>query len=141
MFRSRFSDIVEPRDLIKKDSRSIRQFKISCQKIEIIALIVDLLLLVLTASFGSAVYRHVWPENFATGEACLAAGIVNGFLYSYAVRLRGLYPLPVLLMPLQYFGRLITIFVFMSFFMIGSVFLLKGNVEVSPWPLVATLSL
>jgi hypothetical protein len=47
MFLSRLSDIVEPRGRTEKASLIFKQIKISCQKIEILAVIIDLLLMVL----------------------------------------------------------------------------------------------
>jgi putative colanic acid biosysnthesis UDP-glucose lipid carrier transferase len=141
MFLSRLSDITEPRDRIQKDSRIFKQFKISCHKIEILALVFDLLLVVLASTFGSTIYQYVWHENFATAEACLAVGLVNGLLYIYAVSTRSLYRLPVLLVPLPFFRKLLTIFAITAFVATGSVFSLKGNVALSFWPLVATLLL
>lgn len=58
---SRLSDIAEPRDRIQRDSRIFKQFKISCHKIEILALVFDLLLVVLASTFGSTIYQYVWP--------------------------------------------------------------------------------
>ena len=68
MFLSRLSDIAEPRDRIQRDSRIFKQFKISCHKIEILALVFDLLLVVLASTFGSTIYQYVWHENFATAK-------------------------------------------------------------------------
>jgi hypothetical protein len=127
--------------LPKKDSRIFKQFKISCHKIEILALVFDLLLVVLASTFGSTIYQYVWYENFATAEACLAVGLVNGLLYIYAVSTRSLYRLPVLLVPLPFFRKLLTIFAITAFGATGSVFSPKGNVALSFWPLVATLLL
>jgi putative colanic acid biosysnthesis UDP-glucose lipid carrier transferase len=127
-------DIAEPRDRIQRDSRIFKQFKISCHKIEI--LVFDLLLVVLASTFG-----FVWHENFATAEACLGVGLVNGLLYIYAVSTRGLYRLPVLLVPLPFFSQLLTIFAITAFVATGSVFSLKGNVALSCWPLIVILLL
>jgi hypothetical protein len=52
MFQSRLSDIVEPRVRANTDSRLFRQFKISCQKIEILARVVDLFLIAMTRRRG-----------------------------------------------------------------------------------------
>jgi putative colanic acid biosysnthesis UDP-glucose lipid carrier transferase len=146
MLLSRLSDIVEPRgvepgDRTGKNSWLFKQLNISCQKIEILALIIDLLLIVLASTFGRTVYLHVWHENFATAEACLGAGIINGLSYISVARMRGLYRFPVLLMPLPYFSPLLTIFASTAFLVTGSVFSLKGNIALSFWPLVATLLL
>src|SRR5580704_16230990 len=110
MFQSRFSDIVEPRGRANTNSRLFRQFKISCQKIEILAGVVDLFLIAISSTLGGIVYQHVWFENPATVEACVGAGIINGLLYICLVSARGLYQLPVLLAPFSYFGRLLAIF-------------------------------
>jgi putative colanic acid biosynthesis UDP-glucose lipid carrier transferase len=135
MFLSRLSDIVEPRVRAEKETRFFKQFKISYQKIEFLALVVDLLLIILASAFGSAICRVIFPENFVTTDVCLGVGIINGFIYAYAVSVRGLYRLPVLLMPLPYCGRLISIFAFAALSVTASVFVLRGDL----WPLVATL--
>ena len=72
---------------------------------------------------------------------CLGAGLMNGLLYIYAVNMRGLYRLPVLLVPLPYFSRLIAIFASTALLAITSVLLLRGNIESSLWPLGSTLLL
>ncbi len=139
MFHSRLSDIVEPRDRANTDSRFFRQFKISCQKIEILARVVDLFLIAIASTLGGIVYQHIWFENPAAVEASLSAGIINGFLYVCSVSARGLYRLPVLLAPLPYFGRLLVIFASTALLVAGSLFFLEGNVAFPASPLVAAL--
>jgi putative colanic acid biosynthesis UDP-glucose lipid carrier transferase len=141
MFLSQLSDIAEPAGRTQEDSWIFKRVKIAYQKIEILALVFDLLLIVLASTFASTGYKYVWHENLATAEACLGAGLVNGFLYIYVASMRGLYRLPVLLAPLPYFSRLLTIFLSMAFVITGSVVFLKGNIAFSFWPLVATLLL
>ena len=139
MFQSRLSDIVEPRGRANTNSRLFRQFKISCQKIEILARVVDLFLIAIASTLGGVVYHHVWFENPATVEACLSAGIINGLLYVCSVSARGLYRLPVLLAPLPYIGRLLAIFAITALLVAGSLLFLKGNVAFPASPLVAAL--
>jgi hypothetical protein len=141
MFLSQLSDIAEPAGRTQEDSWIFKRVKIAYQKIEILALVFDLLLIVLASTFASTGYKYVWHENFATAKACLGAGLVNGFLYIYVAGMRGLYRLPVLLAPLPYFSRLLTIFLSTAFVITGSVVFLKGNIAFSFWPLVATLLL
>ena len=141
MFLSRLSDIVEPRHRTEQGSRFFSQLKISYQKIEIFARIVDLLLTGVASIVGRGLCQHVWHENFATAEVCMGAGLINGLLYIYAVNVRGLYRLPVLLVPLPNFSRLIAVFGATAFLVIASVLLLRGNIELSPWPLGSTLLL
>jgi putative colanic acid biosynthesis UDP-glucose lipid carrier transferase len=141
MARSGSNDVIEPGDIIEKSVRSSDQFKIFSTKIVFLALAVDLMLLVLASTFVKVVSRYVWPENFATVHACLGVGIVNGFLYIYTVRVCGLYRLPVLLRPMSYFGRLVAIFASTAFLVTGSVFILKGNIGISPQPFVVTFAL
>jgi hypothetical protein len=62
-------------------------------------------------------------------------------LYIYAVYLRGLYRLPVLLMPLPYFSWLIAIFASTALLVIAAMPLLRGNIEFSLWPVSSTLLL
>ena len=116
MFLSRLSDIVEPRHRTEQGSRFFSQLKISYQKIEIFARIVDLLLTGVASIVGRGLCQHVWHENFATAEVCMGAGLINGLLYIYAVNVRGLYRLPVLLVPIPYFSRLIAVFACHGFF-------------------------
>ena len=139
MFQSRFSDIVEPRGRANTNSRLFRQFKISCQKIEILAGVVDLFLIAIASTLGGVVYQHVWFDNPATVETCLSSGIINGLLYVCSVSARGLYRLPVLLAPLPYIGRLLTIFAITALLVTGSLLFLKGNVASPASPLVAAL--
>src|SRR5580658_6297999 len=110
MFHSRLSDTVEPPSRSKSDSRLFRQFKISCQKIEILARVVDLFLIAIASTLGGIVYQQIWSENPATLEACLSAGVITGVLYVCLVSARGLYRLSVLLVPVPYIGRLLAIF-------------------------------
>ena len=65
MFLSRLNDIVEPRGRIQKDSWISKEFKVSYQKIEVLALIADLLLIAFSSTFGGTVYRYLWHDNFA----------------------------------------------------------------------------
>ena len=139
MFQSRLSDIVEPRGRANTNSRLFRQFKISCQKIEILARVVDLFLIAIASTLGGVVCQHVWFENPATVEACLSAGIINGLLYVWLVSVRGLYRLSVLLAPLPYIGRLLAIFAITALLVAGSQLFLKGNVAFPASPLVAAL--
>jgi putative colanic acid biosysnthesis UDP-glucose lipid carrier transferase len=139
MFQSRLSDIVEPRSRAGTGSRLFRQFKISCQKIELLARVVDLFLIAIASTLGGVAYQHVWFENPATVEACLSAGIINGLLYVCSVSARGLYRLPVLLAPLPYIGRLLAIFATTALLVAGSLLFLKGNVAFPASPLVAAL--
>jgi putative colanic acid biosysnthesis UDP-glucose lipid carrier transferase len=141
MFRSRLNNVLEPKDIIEKRSQIFNQFKIFCPKIVFLAQAFDLLLLVLASTFVKIAFPYGWLENFATVKACLAVGIVNSFLYVYAARGRGLYRLPVLLLPVAYFGRLLAIFASTAFLVTGSLFILKGNLGISPSPLVAIFSL
>ncbi len=139
MFQSRLSDIMESRTRPKVDWRFFSQFKISCQKIEILAGVVDLFLIAISSTLGGIVYQHVWFENPATVEACVGAGIINGLLYICLVSARGLYQLPVLLAPFSYFGRLLAIFASTALLVAGSLFLLRGNGGFPAAPLVAAL--
>src|SRR5208282_4735693 len=100
MFLSRLNDIMEPRGRIKKDSWVFKEFKVSYQKIEVLALIADLLLIAFSSTIGGTVYPYLWHDNFLTSDICLSSGLINGFFYVYAVSMRGLYRLPVLLIPL-----------------------------------------
>ncbi|MGH7785161.1 MAG: undecaprenyl-phosphate glucose phosphotransferase, partial [Candidatus Binatia bacterium] len=137
MFQSRLSDIAEPRT--KSDSRFFSQFKISCQRIEILALVVDLTLIAIASTLGGIVYQYVWFENSATVEACLGVGIINALLYVCSVRARGLYRLPVLLAPLPYIARLLAIFASTALLVAGSLFFMEGNIAFPASPLVADL--
>src|SRR3984893_9872873 len=139
MFQSRLSDIVEPPGRANTNSRLFSQFKISCQKIEILARVVDLFLFAIASALGGLVYHHVWFENPATVEAYLGAGIITGIIYVCSVGARGLYRLPVLLAPLPYAGRLLAIFASTALFVAGSLFFMKGNIAFPAAPLVAAL--
>jgi putative colanic acid biosysnthesis UDP-glucose lipid carrier transferase len=141
MFRSRSNNFIGSKDIIEKRLQFFNEFKIFCPKIVFLAQAFDLLLLVLASTFVKIVFPYGWLENFVTVKACLAVGIVNSFLYVYAARGRGLYQLAVLLLPVAYFGRLLAIFASTAFLVTGSLFILKGNLDISPWPLVAIFSL
>ena len=141
MFLSRLNDIVEPRGRIQKDSWIFKEFKVSYQKVEFLALIADLLFIVFSSTVGGTVYRYLWHDNFATADICLSVGLINGFFYVYAVRMRGLYCLSVLLMPLPNVSRLLASFASTTFLVTGSVFILNGNIVSAFWPLVTTLLL
>ena len=65
MFQSHLSDIVEPQDRAKT-GMLFRQFKISCQKIEILARVVDLFLISATARARS------WPVRTLLGQRGLS---------------------------------------------------------------------
>jgi lipopolysaccharide/colanic/teichoic acid biosynthesis glycosyltransferase len=62
MFQSHLSDIVEPHNRAKTGTRLFRQFKISCQKIEILARVVDPFLIAATARTRS------WPVRTLLGR-------------------------------------------------------------------------
>jgi putative colanic acid biosysnthesis UDP-glucose lipid carrier transferase len=133
------SDFVKPQSRARTDSRFFSQFKISCQKIEILARAVDLLLIAIASALGGIIYQHVWIENPATVEACLNAGVITGILYVCSVSARGLYRLPVLLAPLPYVGRLLAIFATIAVLVAGTLFFMKGNVAFPASPLAAAL--
>src|SRR3984893_7029422 len=139
MFQSRLSEFVEPRGRANTNSRFIRQFKISCQNIEILARIVDLSLTAIASTLGGVVYQQFWFENPAMVDACLSIGIINGLLFVSLLSTRGLYRLPVLLAPLRYFGRLLAIFAATALLAAGSLLFLKGNVAFPAAPLVTAL--
>lgn len=141
MFLSRLSDIIEPSHRTEKKSRIFSHLKVSYQKIEIAARIVDLMLVGLAGVIGRSVCQHIWHNDYQAAGVCLGAGLINGLLYIYAVNMRGLYRLPVLLVPLPYFSRLIAIFASTALLAITSVLLLRGNIELSLWPLGSTLLL
>ena len=141
MFLSRLGDIREPLHRTEKKSRIFTHLKVSYQKIQIAAQIVDLVLVALASVIGRSVCQHLWHNDFAAGGACLGAGLMNGLLYIYVVNIRGLYRLPVLLVPLPYFSRLIAIFASTALLAIASVLVLRGNTELSLWPLGSTLLL
>jgi Undecaprenyl-phosphate glucose phosphotransferase len=127
MFQSNLSDIAGRRDRTRTDWRPFSQFKISCQKIEVLAGIVDLFLIAIVSMLGGIVYQHVWFENPAAVKACLSAGIIIGILYVCLVSARGLYRLPVLLAPLPCIGRLPAIFAPTALLVAGAQFLTKSN--------------
>jgi Undecaprenyl-phosphate glucose phosphotransferase len=139
MYQSRLSDIVEPRNRANTDSPFSSQFKISCQKIEILARVVDLFLIAIASALSGIVYQHFWFDNHATVETCLGAGIITGLVYVCLVSARGLYRLPVLLAPLPYFGRLLAIFASTALLVAGSLFLMRGYAAFPASPLVAAL--
>jgi len=66
MFQSHLSDIVEFQGRAKTITRLFRQFKISCQKIEILARVVDLYLIAATARARS------WPVRTLLGQRGLS---------------------------------------------------------------------
>jgi len=138
MFQSRLSNIVEARRRAKTDSRFFSQFKISCQKIEILAGVVDLILTAIASTLGAIVYQLVWFENPATVKACLSVGIITGLLFVCSVSARGLYRLPVLLAPLLYVSRLLAVFATTALLVTGSLVVL-GNVAFPASPLAAAL--
>jgi putative colanic acid biosynthesis UDP-glucose lipid carrier transferase len=135
------NNIVEPRSHTAAGLSFFKQFKISSQKMEIFAPVIDLSLLVLTCIFVATVAQNDWFENSVAANACLMAGIVNGVLYVYSVIIRGLYRFRVLLEPMPYFSRLLAIFASAALLASGSLFFLKGNVAISPGPLAAAVSL
>ncbi len=139
MFHSRLSDIVEPRNHANTGSRFLSQFKISCQKIEILARVVDLFLIAVASTLGGVVYQYVWFESPATVETCLTAGTITGLIYVLSVSALGLYRLPVLLAPHPYFGQLLAIFAATALLVAGSLFFMNANVAFPASPLVAAL--
>jgi exopolysaccharide biosynthesis polyprenyl glycosylphosphotransferase len=71
MFQSHLSDIVEPQGRAETGTRLLRQFKISCQKIEILARVVDLFLIAATARARS------WPVSTLLGQRGLSTDGVS----------------------------------------------------------------
>ena len=67
MFQSHLSDILEPQGRAKTGTRLFRQFKISCQKIEILARVVDPFLIAATPRARS------WPVRTLLGQRWLSA--------------------------------------------------------------------
>jgi putative colanic acid biosysnthesis UDP-glucose lipid carrier transferase len=141
MFLSRLSDIIEPLHRTEKKSRIFSHLNISYQKIELSARLVDLILTGLASIIGTAICEQVLHDDFSTAGVCFGAGLMNSLLYIYAVNLRGLYRLPVLLLPIPYFSRLIAIFASTALLVVAAVPLLRGNIDLSLWPLISTLLL
>ncbi|MGH6842749.1 MAG: exopolysaccharide biosynthesis polyprenyl glycosylphosphotransferase [Methylocella sp.] len=139
MLQSPLSDIVEPRTRAESDPRLFGQYKFSYGKIEILARVVDLLLLAVASTLGAIIYQRVWFANPAAAEACLGIGISNGLVYVSLAGARGLYRLPVLLAPLSYIGDLLAIFASTAFVVAGTLFLLKGSAAFPVLPFVVAL--
>jgi putative colanic acid biosysnthesis UDP-glucose lipid carrier transferase len=139
MFQSHLSDIAEHRDSARTAWRFFSHFKVSCQKIEALARVVDLFLIAIASTLGGIVYQQFWFENPAAVEACLSAGVITGILYVCLVSSRGLYRLPVLLAPLTYIGRLLAIFASSALLVAGSLLVANSNVAFPASALVAAL--
>ncbi|MGQ0445740.1 MAG: hypothetical protein ACT4O2_11620, partial [Beijerinckiaceae bacterium] len=77
MLQSPLSDIVELRTRAETDPRILGQYKFSYGKIEILAWVVDLLLLAVASTLGAIVYQRGWLANPAAAEAYLVHGLSN----------------------------------------------------------------
>jgi putative colanic acid biosysnthesis UDP-glucose lipid carrier transferase len=141
MFQSDLSDIVRRRDRARTDWRFLSQFRISCQKIEVLARVVDLFLVAIASTLGGIVYQNVWFSNPEAIKGCLSAGIITGILYVCLAGARGLYRLPVLLAPLPYVGGLLAIFASTALLVTGSLFLTRSIIAFPASVLVAALLL
>jgi putative colanic acid biosysnthesis UDP-glucose lipid carrier transferase len=139
MFQSDLSDIVRRRDRARTDWRFLSQFEISCQKIEVLARVVDLFLVAII--LGGIIFQHVWFSNPETIKGCLSAGIITGILYVCLTGALGLYRLPVLLAPLPYVGGLLAIFASTALLVTGSLFLTRSIIAFPASVLVAALLL
>lgn len=127
MYFNRLSQITAS-EVEAKTSQSVpKRFRLSCQNIESIAAIVDLLLVIFACIAAGAIYQSVWLGQNAGIQFNLGLGVASGLLYVYVAGSHGLYRLPVLLAPSQYFARFFVTWAVVCLFVTTIVFLFKGE--------------
>ena len=140
MFQSRLTDIVEPRNRAKPEARFFSQFKISSQKIEILARGVDLFLIAIASTFGGIVYQQIWHREprHASKPACVPA--LSAACYTFVRSVRAVCTgFPCCSRRFPHIGRLLAIFASTSLLVVGSLVLVNGNLAFPASPLVAAL--
>jgi putative colanic acid biosysnthesis UDP-glucose lipid carrier transferase len=136
---SRLDDFAGPRVGGEPGSGIFRQTKIAYQTVEALAGFVDLTIIVIASTLGEIIYQQMGLEFYATGKACLGAGIITGVSYVFFASARGLYRFPVLLAPAPHGSRIVIIWASIAFFMSAFLIFLKDSLDFPPWPLVAAL--
>ncbi len=106
MYFNRLSQIAESEVKTGASAAASPRFYVSYKNIEVIAGLVDILIIALSSVLGGILYQYLWAGHNTGVEVSLGVGLAEGLLYAYVANSRGLYRLPVLLAPSRYLGRI-----------------------------------
>lgn len=122
MYFNRLSQIAETEVHADKTAAGYPRLYVSYKNIEVVAGLVDILIITLASVCGGLLYHLLWSGQNSEIITNLGVGLAEGLLYAYVASSRGLYRLPVLLSPSRYLARMFVtwaiIVVFASIFLI-----------------------
>ena len=105
--------------------------RISYQNVEVIAGLVDVILINSASILAWVAWDFFWPSQNQDLWLNLGVGIANSVAFVYVAKSRGLYRLPVLLGPSRYLSRLLISWALVALFIAGFLFLLRSEAELS----------
>jgi undecaprenyl-phosphate galactose phosphotransferase/putative colanic acid biosynthesis UDP-glucose lipid carrier transferase len=138
MYFNRLSQIAQPEVETAASAAGPQRFYVSYQNIEVIAGLVDILVIVFSSVVAGAFCQYLWSAQGAGVELSLGIGLSEGLLYAYVASSRGLYRLPVLLAPVRYLGRLFLTWTIVGLFVAIFLIFLRGDAMTSHRSLVAS---
>lgn len=145
MFISRLNDIIDPKGQrkhtggINSTSRLFRRTRISYNRVEVLAGLVEFAHITIAISAGGILFQKLMFGNHSATGTWFGTGVIIGILHVYAASTRGLYRFPALITPRLHMGRLLTTWALAALLVTWGLLFLKSSLELSPWPLAAVL--
>src|SRR5208337_2023732 len=134
----RLSQIAQPEVETAASAAGSQRFYVSYKNIEVIAGLVDILVITFSSVVGGAFYQYLWSGQTVGVEISLGVSLSEGLLYAYVASSRGLYRLPVLLAPSRYLGRLFLTWAIVGLFVAIFLIFLRGDAVMSHGSLIAS---
>lgn len=138
MYFNRLSQIAESEVDARTSVSASSKLHVSYQNIEVVAGLVDILLITFASLFGGMLYQHFWSGQDIGIEISLGVGLSQALLYAYVASSRGLYRLPVLLSPSRYLGRIFMTWAVVSAFVAIFLIFLKGDAPLPRGSIIAS---
>lgn len=105
-------------------------WRMSCQNVELIAGVIDIVVIVFAGILAWIAWQVVWTGQRQDFELDLGVGLATSLAFAYVARSRGLYRIPVLLAPLRYVGRLFVAWALVSLFLVAFHLLIRTDAAV-----------
>jgi Undecaprenyl-phosphate glucose phosphotransferase len=131
MYFNRLSQMAESQVQAEARTGNAPRFYISYKNIEVVAGLIDILVIVFASVFSGIIYQYLWSGPSVEIKIGLGVGLSEGLLYAYVASSRGLYRLPVLLAPSRYLARIFFTWAIVVLFVATFLFFLKGGSEFS----------
>ena len=131
MYFNRLSQIAETEVHSETPVAGSPRLYVSYKNIEVVAGLVDILLITFASVFGGLLYQFLWSGQNSGVVVNLGVGLAEGLLYAYVASSRGLYRLPVLLAPSGYLARIFVTWAIVVFFAAILLIFLEGDTSLS----------